>query len=136
MAQALAGNPAAFDSQGLETPPEVTQAIMAMLMPPLASGVGESMAAAPERLASETGAVFPEGTMPDLLPGIAKGAKTGDPHALYAYTDNFGPGMTPRSIYNVFGDPTHPAVKAAGWGSSLPAESLQKFGIPITGKQL
>lgn len=84
----------------------------------------------------EAGAIFPEGTPIEALPGIAKGAKTGDPHALFAYEDMFGPGMTKRSIYNIFGDPSHPVIQKAGWGSSLPAEALKKFGIPITGKQL
>lgn len=131
MAQALAGSPAAFDSQGLQQPAIDPVMLLAMMGGPAlmkaATGTGEM---APEALASMAEA------NPDLLPALAKGAKTGDPHALYAYTDNFGPGMTPRKIFNVFGDTEHPAIKAAGWGSSLPAEALQKFGIPITGKQL
>lgn len=136
IAEALAGSPAAFDSQGLETPPEVTQAIMAMLMPPLATGARQVMAGAPGRLASEAGAVFPEGTAPEILPAITKGAKTGDPHALFAYEDSFGPGMTKRKLFNIFGDPSHPAIQKAGWGSSVTADTLAKYGIPITGKQL
>lgn len=127
IAQALAGsppqflNPSQFDSQGLQQPPEVTQALLAMLTPGLATAAR---------------GIAPEASAPELLPAIAKGAKTGDPHALFAYHDNFGPGMTKRALYNVFGDVSHPAVKAAGWGSSLPIEALKKFGIPITGKQL
>lgn len=124
IAQALAGSPAAFDSQGLQQPPEVTQAIMAMLMPGLGNAAEDAATAAPTEAA------------PEALPGVAAGSKVGDPHALYAYTDNFGPGMTPRKIYNVFGDPTSPAVQQVGWGSSVPEGILQKAGIPIVGKQL
>lgn len=69
------------------------------------------------------------------LPEIAPGAKTGDPHALFAYNDNFGPGGTPRPIYNVFGDPEHPAIKAVGHASSVTPDVLEKNGIPITGQQ-
>jgi hypothetical protein len=136
IAQVLAGSPAAFDSQGLEQPPEVTQAILGMLVPPLLQYAGSAMAEAPEKLASEAGAVFPEETAPEMLPPVQSGSKTGDPHALFAYNDNFGPDMSQRSIYNVFGDPSDPVFQKTGWGSSLPAESLKKFGIPITGRQV
>jgi len=71
---------------------------------------------------------------PDL-PVIQPGAKTGDPHALFAYNDKFGPGGTERSVYNVFGDPNHPAIQGRGWGSSVSAEDAQAAGIPITGRQ-
>lgn len=83
----------------------------------------------------EAGAVFPEGTPPENLPVIPPGAKTGDPHALFAYKDNFGPGMTEREIYNVFGDPAHPAIQAAGHGSSVTKDVLEKLGIPVIGKE-
>lgn len=90
---------------------------------PMAQGLGEA------------GSVFPESVPPEELPVVAPNSKTGDPHALFAYKDNFGPGMTERKIYNVFGDPAHPAIKEAGWGSSLGESDLKKFGIPITGKE-
>lgn len=69
------------------------------------------------------------------LPVMEPGSKTGDPHALFAYNDKFGPGGTERSLYNVFGDPEHPTLKQRGWGSSISAEDAQKAGIPITGRQ-
>lgn len=67
------------------------------------------------------------------LPVVDAGAKTGDPHALFAYNDQFGPGGTERPVYNVFGDPNHPTIKAKGWGSSIPKDALG--GIPIVGRQ-
>lgn len=75
------------------------------------------------------------GNTTNELPVIQPGAKEGDPHALFAYNDNFGPNSTPRSLYNVFGDPNHPDIQARGWGSSISAEDAQKAGIPITGRQ-
>ena len=85
-------------------------------------------------LAEEGAAIPKEGLPPEPPPGapisgkdlpvVASGSKTGAPHALFAYNDNFGPNGSPRSIYNVFGDPEHPAIQKAGWGSSLPAEEI------------
>lgn len=73
---------------------------------------------------------------PAELPTMTPGAKTGDPHALFAYNDKFGPGGTERSIYNVFGDPEHPAIQAAGGhGSSVPKATLDKAGIPVVGRE-
>lgn len=83
----------------------------------------------------EAGAIFPEGTPPESLPELPSGVNTGDPHALFAYHDNFGPGMTKRAIYNVFGDPANPAVKQAGFGSSVTMDMLKKYGIPVVGKE-
>lgn len=87
----------------------------------------------------------PRGTVPEVpevppeapkgLPVVEPGAKTGEPHALFAYNDNFGEGGAPRSIYNVFGDPEHPAIKAVGYGSSVTPDVLEKNGIPITGRE-
>lgn len=136
VAEVLAGSPAAFDSQGLQAP-AFDPIMMAASMggPALArvlSGVGKM---SPMALASEAGAIFPEGTASEALPVVARGAKTGDPHALYAYSDNFGPEMAKRDLYNIFGDPTHPAVQQAGWGSSVTGDVLKKFGIPIVGKE-
>lgn len=85
-------------------------------------------------LASALGGTSAE-IAPEMLPAIAKGSKVGGPHALFAYNDNFGPDMTKRAIYNVFGDPAHPAIQKAGWGSSVPIEMLRKFGIPVVGRQ-
>jgi len=69
------------------------------------------------------------------LPIVQPGSKVGDPHALFAYNDKFGKGGTDRAIYNVFGDPAHPVLKAKGWGSSLPKADLEAAGIPITGAE-
>jgi len=69
------------------------------------------------------------------LPIIPPGSKTGDPHALFAFNDKFGPEGAERSVYNVFGDPEHPAIKSTGWGSSVAKDKLDEAGIPITGRQ-
>jgi hypothetical protein len=69
------------------------------------------------------------------LPIVEPGSKTGTPHALFAYSDDFGPGGTPRDIYNVFGDPTNPAIKERGWGSSVSKADLDAAGIPVTGRE-
>lgn len=69
------------------------------------------------------------------LPVVESGSKTGQPHAVYAYTDDFGPGGTKRAVYNVYGDPQHPAIKQRGFGSSVPKEELDKLGIPVVGRQ-
>lgn len=71
---------------------------------------------------------------PKDLPIVEAGAKTGDPHALFAYNDQFGEGGANRSLYNVYGDPTHPAIQGRGWGSSVTEDDLNKAGIPITGR--
>jgi hypothetical protein len=78
---------------------------------------------------------MPKPAAPAGLPVMEPGAKTGAPHALFAYNDNFGPGGAKRSLYNVFGDPEHPAVKGIGHGSSVPQADLEKAGIPITGRE-
>ena len=141
-ARAMGGQPG---EPGLETPIEarilenLNHAASGYLMGGAGAKMAQALAAKGLPLAQslgQAGAIFPEGTAPELLPGIAKGAKTGDPHALFAYEDTFGPGMTKRALYNIFGDVNHPAIKQAGWGSSVPADVLKKFGIPITGKQL
>lgn len=69
------------------------------------------------------------------LPVIQPGANTGDPHALFAYNDTFGPEGSPRSVYNVFGDPSHPAIQQVGYGSSVSKEALDQAGIPIVGRE-
>lgn len=75
------------------------------------------------------------------LPVIAPGAKAGEPHALYSYNDQFGPGGTERSIYTMFGDPSHPVFqkkassKAGGYGSSVTKADLDELGVPITGRE-
>lgn len=68
------------------------------------------------------------------LPEVITGAKAGPPHAVFAYTDNFGPGGAAREVYNVFGDPKDPVFAKTGWGSSIPVEDIEKLGIPITGR--
>lgn len=97
----------------------------------LAGGIGSKMLGA-----GEAGAFFPQ-TQQSLseLPVMQPGSRTGDPHALFAYNDNFGPNGSTRAIYNVYGDPAHPAIQARGWGSSVSAQDLQKAGIPIIGRQ-
>lgn len=86
----------------------------------------------PEPLpAEETKPITPAPSLPVIQPG----SKTGEPHALFAYNDDFGEGGSKRSIYNVFGDPENPKVKTAGWGSSLAKAEIDKFGIAITGRE-
>ena len=80
----------------------------------------------------------PMGQAPNLkdLPVMQPGAKTGAPHALFAYNDTFGPDQAPRSIYNIFGDPTDPQiVSAGGHGSSVPKDILDQAGIPVVGRE-
>lgn len=147
MAEALAQANAMGGQQGdpgLETPPE---AMFLQNLSHLATGygmgnLGATVAQALARKAlpameamGEAGAIFPEGTPPENLPVVPKGSKTGDPHALFAYHDDFGPNMSKRAIYNLFGDPANPALKQAGWGSSVSEDVLKKYGIPITGKE-
>lgn len=155
IAQALAGgqtsppqflNPAQYDSQGLQQPPEalilqnlghaasgymagqlgtkIAQALAAKALPAL-QGLGEA------------GAIFPAETPPDQLPVIPSGSKTGEPHALYAYHDNYGPGMTSRAQFNVFGDPAHDLFtsKKIGYGATVGNDVLEKLGIPIVGRE-
>jgi hypothetical protein len=69
------------------------------------------------------------------LPVMPPGTKTGDPHALFAYNDKFGPGGSERSIYNVFGDPANPATQKVGWGSSVTPDALEQAGIKVTGRE-
>ncbi len=71
----------------------------------------------------------------ETLPEIQSGAKVGDPHALFAFKDNFGPKMAERELFNVYGDPANPLFKKVGWGSSVTKDILDKAGIPVTGKQ-
>lgn len=89
-------------------------------------------AGAAEKLAQAVPISTPEDK---ALPVVEPGSKTGDAHALFAYNDKFGPGGTPRAIYNVFGDPEDPAVQAIGHGSSVTKDVLDKNGVPITGQQ-
>lgn len=56
-----AGSPAQVDSSGLQVPPEVMALISSLMMPPVVQGVGQIAAQAPQRLAGEAGAIFPEG---------------------------------------------------------------------------
>lgn len=79
--------------------------------------------------------VPPAATSLKDLPVVQPGIKTGDPHALFAYNDEFGPGKTPRSLYNIFGDPGHPRLtQAGGYGSSVTKDILDKAGIPVVGR--
>lgn len=141
MAQSMGGQ---AGEPGLQDPPEqqILERLGMVANGYGAGNLGGSLAGALAQKAGpaleglgEAGAIFPEGTPPSELPEIAPGSKTGDPHALFAYQDDFGPGMTKRDIYNVFGDPTSEAVKKVGFGSSVPADVLKKLGIPIIGKQ-
>ncbi len=70
------------------------------------------------------------------LPVMQPGVKTGEPHALFAYNDDYGPGGTKRSIYNMFGDPGNPRLnQAGGYGSSVTKDILDQAGIPIVGRE-
>ena len=103
----------------------------------LLGGFGEMVPETPEapnvphETIPEAPAVPPE--TPKDLPIVQPGAKTGAPHALFAYNDEFGPEGAPRSVYNIYGDPSHPSIKSAGWGSSVAKEKLGD--IPITGRE-
>lgn len=70
------------------------------------------------------------------LPEVPSGSKTGDPHALFAYTEKepLGPGMPLEDKYQIFGDPEHPTIKKHGWSTQMTPEQLDKAGIPIVGK--
>lgn len=68
------------------------------------------------------------------LPVMEPGAKTGDPHALFAFNENLGPGYPTTSKYQVFGDPSHPMIKAKGFGTQMTAAELEATGIPIVGR--
>ncbi len=148
LAEALAMAPdnPTMSEPGLEQPPEM-KALAALNSVGQGYSTGQMGATIAKILAAkavpalsklgEAGAIFPEaGRDVESLPLMESGAKQGDPHALYAYKDNFGPNMTERKIFNVFGDPAHPAIKKVGWGSSVPEEVLQQAGIPIVGKQI
>ncbi len=65
------------------------------------------------------------------LPVQPTGAKTGDPHALFDYTDNFGPDGAKRNVYQIFGDPEK-LHRDTPWGDHLPADKLRD--VPITGR--
>lgn len=147
MAQALAQAQEMGGQQGepgLETPPE---AAFLQNMGHVATGygMGNLGATIAQALAAkavpamgalgEAGAIFPEGTPPESLPVIQPGSKTGDPHALFAYKSDMNPEGEMRDMYNIFGDPEHPAIKAAGHGSTVTANMLKQFNIPIIGRE-
>lgn len=69
IAQALAGSPAAFDSQGLQQP-AIDPIMMASSMggPALARALAGMSRSAPMMLANEAGAIFPEGVSLSSLP--------------------------------------------------------------------
>lgn len=70
------------------------------------------------------------------LPVMQPGSKTGEPHALFAYNDQYGPGGTTRSVYNIFGDPANPRLtQAGGYGSSVSKDILDQAGIPVIGRE-
>lgn len=69
MAQALAGSPAAFDSQGLQHPAIDPIMIMSALGgPSIARALAGMAESAPQILASQAGAIFPEGVPLSELP--------------------------------------------------------------------
>lgn len=86
----------------------------------------------------EAGAIFPKGTPPENLPVIEGGAKTGDPHALFAYRQKLGANFPDEDYYNLFGD-KDALLKMTqgkhGFGSSVRADTLEKLGIPIVGRE-
>lgn len=62
ISQILAGSPAEFDSQGLQQPAIDPVMLLAGLAGPALMNAGKGMAAmAPRAMASEAGAIFPEG---------------------------------------------------------------------------
>lgn len=62
IAQVLAGSPAVFDSQGLQQPAIDPVMLLAGLAGPALMNAGKGMVEmAPQALASEAGAIFPEG---------------------------------------------------------------------------
>lgn len=65
IAQALAGSPAAFDSQGLQQPAFDPILLLSALAAPAAMGAAGY---APRAMASEAGAVFPEGIPLSQIP--------------------------------------------------------------------
>lgn len=141
-AQAMGGQ---AGEQGLVSPPgqQMLEKLAQVAGGYGAGNMGASLAAALAGHAipamqglGEAGAIFPEGTPPESLPVMQPGSKTGDPHALFAYHDNFGPNLTKREVYNIFGDPENALIKqAGGHGSSVPKEILEKVGIPIVGRE-
>ena len=102
-------------------------------VPQAAEMAGDAEKAAPAvPPAAETPKSAPLKDLPVMQPGV----KTGPPHALFAYNDTFGPDGTPRSIYNVFGDPGHPEINAVGgYGTSVTKDILDKAGVPIIGRE-
>lgn len=80
------------------------------------------------------------------LPVVEPGAKTGAPHALFAYNDEARPALpanetypakdaTPaQSKYQVFGDENDPLFKTVAHGTQKTYQELQDLGVPITGR--
>lgn len=70
------------------------------------------------------------------LPVVAEEALTGEPHALFAYNDQFLPTDKPVSKYQLFGDPNHPLFTSGKFTrkSQATAEQLKAAGVPITGR--
>lgn len=90
----------------------------------------------PAAVTEDVAKVVPEVSKTADLPVINAGSKTGEPHALFAYTEkmpNIETGLLDDK-YQIFGDPSHPIFKTKGWGSQFTAEELKEAGIPITGK--
>src|SRR5258708_5564521 len=95
---------------GLEQPPEM-KILAALNQVAGGYGAGKLGSGIIEALAQkglpalqgmgQAGAVFPE-EAGATLPEVESGSKVGDPHALFAYKDNYGPGGSSRDIYNVF----------------------------------
>lgn len=75
------------------------------------------------------------------LPVVNPGSKTGEPHAVFSYNDDFGPNGTKRSLYTMFGDPEHPVFKKTatrgmgGYGSTGTKAQIDELGIPIVGRE-
>ncbi len=63
------------------------------------------------------------------LPVVEGGATSGDPHALFSHTDQFGENGQPRNVYQIFGDKGDLGPQ---WGTHLPEEQLGD--IPVTGR--
>jgi len=76
-----------------------------------------------------------EARPPAELPVIQPGSKTGEPHALFSFNDDFGPEGAKRSQYTVFGDPSNPVIQKVGYGSTVGKDVLEEAGIPVTGRE-
>lgn len=114
------------------TIPEPLEAEKPLEVPEKPTPLASEVAGGTEKVAP----AIPEAPSLKDLPVMQPGSKVGEPHALFAYNDEYGPGNTQRSLYNIFGDPGNPRVtQAGGYGSSVTKDILDKAGIPVVGRE-